>query len=85
MFLTGPQVRAARGLVGWSQTDLASAAGIGLATVQRLESQEGMLRGMTDTIWKIRKALEEAGIIFIDGDGSTGPGVKLSKPIIDKD
>ena len=83
MFLTGPQVRAARGLVGWSQTDLASAAGIGLATVQRLESQDGILRGMTDTIWKIRKALEEAGIIFIDGDDSTGPGVKLSKPIID--
>lgn len=83
MFLTGPQVRAARGLVGWSQTDLATAAGIGLATVQRLESQDGMLRGMTDTIWKIRKALEEAGIIFIDGDESTGPGVRLSKPFAD--
>ena len=83
MFLTGPQVRAARGLVGWSQTDLASAAGIGLATVQRLETQEGMLRGMTDTIWKIRKALEKAGIVFIDGDDSTGPGVRLSKPVSD--
>ncbi len=83
MFLTGPQVRAARGLVAWSQTDLASAAGVGLATVQRLEAQDGMLRGMTDTIWKVRKALEQAGIIFIDGNGSTGPGVKLSKPISD--
>ena len=83
MFLTGPQVRAARGLVGWSQTDLASAAGIGLATVQRLEPQDGMLRGMTDTIWKIRKAFEEAGIIFIDGDDLTGPGVRLSKPFSD--
>ncbi len=42
-----------------------------------------MLRGITDTIWKIRKALEEAGIIFIEGDDSTGPGVRLSKPISD--
>lgn len=83
VFLTGPQIRAARGLVGWSQTDLAFAAGIGLATVQRLERQDGMLRGITDTIWKIRKALEEAGIIFIEGDDSTGPGVRLSKPISD--
>ncbi len=83
MFLTGPQVRAARGLVAWSQTDLASAASVGLATVQRLEAQDGMLRGMTDTIWKVRKALEQAGIIFIDGNGSTGPGVKLSKPFSD--
>ena len=85
MFLTGPQVRAARGLVGWSQTDLATAAGIGLATVQRLESQNGMLHGMSDTIWKLRRSLEEAGIIFIDGGDSTGPGVKLSKPISDND
>ena len=42
-----------------------------------------MLHGMSDTIWKLRRSLEEAGIIFIDGDDSTGPGVKLSKPISD--
>lgn len=83
MLLTGPQIRAARGLVAWSQTDLASAAGVGLATVQRLEAQDGMLRGMTDTIWKVGKALERAGVIFIDGDASTGPGVRLSKPFPD--
>jgi len=38
---------------------------------------------MTDTIWKIRKALEDGGVIFIDGDDSTGPGVRLSKPLLD--
>ena len=85
MLLTGPQVRAARGLVAWSQADLASAAEVGLATVQRLEAQNGMLSGMTDTIWKVQKALEQAGIIFIDSDDSTGPGVRLSKPISDTD
>jgi len=84
VLLTGPQVRAARGLVAWSQTDLASAAGVGLATVQRLEAQNGMLRGMTHTIWKVRNALEQAGVIFIDGDASTGPGVRLSKPLSDQ-
>jgi hypothetical protein len=38
---------------------------------------------MSKTVWKLQKALENGGVIFIDGDDSTGPGVKLSKPISD--
>jgi hypothetical protein len=68
-------------LVGWSQADLASAAELGLATIQRLEAQNDVLRGMSETIWKVQIALEDAGIIFIDGDETNGPGVRLSKPI----
>ena len=79
MRLTGPQVRGARGMIGWSQSELASAAGIGLATVQRLEAQDGVLRGMSDTIWKIQDALEKAGIVFIDDDETGGPGLRLAK------
>jgi transcriptional regulator with XRE-family HTH domain len=77
------QLRAARALIGWNQLELAEKSGVGISTIRRLEAQQGVLRGMSDTIWKLRKTLEEAEIIFIDGDGSTGPGVKLSKPISD--
>ena len=79
MRLTARQVRAARVLLGWSQDDLSSAAELGIATIRRLEAQDGVLRGMSDTIWKIQEALENAGIIFIDDNDSGGLGVRLSK------
>jgi hypothetical protein len=28
----------------------------------------------------VRRALEAAGVIFVDEDGTTGPGVRLRKP-----
>jgi transcriptional regulator with XRE-family HTH domain len=62
------QIRAARGLLGWSQGKLAQRAGIGLATLQRIEQNEGELKGNFSTIIKIQKALEEAGIQFIETD-----------------
>jgi transcriptional regulator with XRE-family HTH domain len=62
------QIRAARGLLGWSQGELARRAGIGVATLQRIEQNEGELRGNFSTIPKIRDALEEAGIHFIEND-----------------
>ncbi len=77
------QLRAARALIGWNQLELAEKSGVGISTIRRLEAQQGVLRGMSDTIWKLRKTLEEAEIIFIDGDESTGPGVRLSKPFSD--
>ncbi len=77
------QLRAARALIGWNQLELAEKSEVGISTIRRLEAQQGVLRGMSDTIWKLRKTLEEAEITFIDGDKSTGPGVKLSKPISD--
>jgi transcriptional regulator with XRE-family HTH domain len=71
------QIRAARALLGWSQTDLAHVAGIGLATLQRIEQTEGVVKGNFSTILKIQKALEEAGIRFTDGEtGEIGVALK---------
>ena len=39
------QVRAARALLGWSQGKLARMAGVGLATLQRIEQREGVVKG----------------------------------------
>lgn len=62
------QIRAARALLGWSQSRLARAAGIGLATLQRIEQSEGVLKGNFATVLKIQKALEFAGISFSNND-----------------
>ena len=70
------QIRAARALLGWSQSKLARAAGVGLATLQRIEQNEGVVRGNFSTILKIQKALEKAGINFTD-DEADEIGVRL--------
>ena len=65
------QIVAARGLLGWSQPDLASAAGISVSTIKRLEA------GKPATAANRRAALaalEKAGVEFTNGDE---PGVKL--------
>jgi transcriptional regulator with XRE-family HTH domain len=70
------QVRAARALLGWSQGKLARAAGVGLATLQRIEQSEGLVKGNFTTVLKIQKALEQAGIHFTD-DEAGEIGVRL--------
>ncbi len=70
------QLKAARTLIGWSQEDLALAAGVSLPTIKRLESTEGALGGRETTAAKIRNALSKAGVDFIAENGG-GPGVRL--------
>ena len=77
------QLKAARTLIGWSQEELASAAGISLPTIKRLEASEGLLGGRETTAQKIGTALERAGIEFIHENGG-GPGVRLRKPVKEK-
>lgn len=72
------QLKAARTLIGWSQEQLAAAAGVSVPTIKRLEAAEGWLGGRQATGSKIRGALERAGIDFIDENGG-GPGVRLRK------
>jgi len=70
------EIRAGRALLGWSQIRLAAAASVGVATVRRLEGA-GSPRGSVDTLWKIQRALEDAGIEFIPAAEGKGPGVRL--------
>ncbi len=72
------QIKAARALVAWSQEELAVASGVSLATVKRLESQDGEVGGRAETGERLRSALEAAGIIFVEENGE-GPGVRLRK------
>jgi transcriptional regulator with XRE-family HTH domain len=68
------QIRAARGLVGWSQADLAAAAGLSRATINRAET----IAASAETIAAIQDALEKAGVIFVEANGD-GAGVRLKK------
>ena len=74
------QIRAARALLGWSQDKLARVAGIGLTTLQRIEQNEGVVKGNFSTALKIQKALEKAGIVFSDDEaGEIGVHLRISK------
>ena len=67
------QVRMARAALGWSVRDLASRAGLAANTVSRYENGTD---AYGETLTKIQRALEDAGIIFID-ENDEGPGVRL--------
>jgi predicted transcriptional regulator len=75
--VTIAQLRAARGLLGWSQSDLAVNAGLSLPTVKRLEGGFGP-RVSDLARAKLQRTLEMAGIDFIHENGG-GPGVRLKK------
>ena len=72
------QIRAARGLLALSQVELAEMASISVASVKRLEAAAGV-RGAAETLWKIQKALEAAGVEFIPEEAGRGPGVRLKQ------
>jgi transcriptional regulator with XRE-family HTH domain len=75
--LTDAQCRAARGLLDWSQLDLAKQAGVGIVTIRQLEA--GTHEPRRATLDVVRRALEGAGVEFIDENGG-GAGVRLRKP-----
>lgn len=75
MLTTGPQLRAARALLGWGQEKLSKSAGVAINTVRRLEATPGTLNANLSTIQKLQAALE-FGVIFIEANGG-GPGVRL--------
>jgi DNA-binding transcriptional regulator YiaG len=73
MILTPAQCRAARGLVAWSQDQLAKRASVGNSTVRDFE--KGRRVPMDDNLTAIRTTLEAADVVF-ENDGKH-VGVKL--------
>jgi predicted transcriptional regulator len=60
------------------QTELADRAGVSLETIKRIERTPGPISALAGTLDKIRRALEAAGVIFVEENGE-GPGVRLRK------
>lgn len=75
--ITPAQIRAARALVGWKQSDLAAASGVSEISIKNIE------RGATDprasTLNAIQRAFETGGVLFLDPgvNREGGAGVRL--------
>lgn len=76
--ITAPQIRAARGLIGWSREELSAKSGIPKITLSRAETEAASPR--QSTLAAIRAALEAAGVEFIAENGG-GAGVRLRKDV----
>jgi ribosome-binding protein aMBF1 (putative translation factor) len=74
--ISAAQCRAARGLLDWSQQELATQAGVGIVTVRQLES--GASEPRRSTLEVVKQAFERAGVEFIEENGG-GFGVRLCK------
>lgn len=72
--VTAAQCRAARGLLDWTQQDLADASGVGVVTIRQIES--GVTEPRRATLQAIQFALQNAGVEFIAENGG-GAGVRL--------
>ena len=78
--LVSAQIRAARALIRWSAEDLARASAVSVTTVRRAELTEEETSLTMANDLSIRRALEGAGVDFIDENGG-GPGVRLRKQV----
>ena len=75
--ITPAQCRAARGLLDWTQQQLADKARVGVVTIRQLEAGVGTPRWATVDV--IQRAFELAGVEFIYADGGRA-GVLLGMP-----
>jgi transcriptional regulator with XRE-family HTH domain len=77
--LTSAQIRAARALIRWSAEDLARETALGVTTIRRAELRPSATKLTAANDLTIRRALEAAGVEFIDANENGGPGVRLRK------
>jgi transcriptional regulator with XRE-family HTH domain len=78
----GAQIRAARALLRWSGADLVRESGVSHATIHRAEAVNGKTTMTLANASAIRRALEAAGIEFLDENGG-GPGARLRQRVSD--
>ena len=67
MSITTAQIRGARGILNWSQADLADRTGISATSIGSIEN--GLSTPRTSTLAQIRKAFETSGIEFLPASG----------------
>ena len=79
MRITSAQIRAARALLRWTAVDLARESLVGVNTIRRAELMEADTSLTIANNALIRRALEAAGVDFIDENGG-GVGVRLRHP-----
>lgn len=73
--ITTAQIRAARGLLKWTQATLAHRAALSTVTLNMIENET--VRPRPATLDAIRHALEAAGVQMLE-EGGTGVGVRFA-------
>ncbi len=79
--LTAAQIRAARALLDWSQRQLAEKSKLSVPTIKRMEGAMGPERSTEANVDAVRRALENAGVIFLEPKSTKGggAGVRLKR------
>ena len=65
-------------MLRWSADELARQSAVGVTTIRRAELTEHQTSMTMANNLAVRRALEDAGVEFIDENGG-GPGVRLRK------
>ncbi len=81
MSILREQCKAARALIGWSRRELADASHVSERTL--IDFERGARAPQRRTLVDLRRALEDAGVVFIDENGG-GPGVRLRDRVSDQ-
>lgn len=76
--LSPEQCRAARGLLDWTQEELAERADVSRSTIRDFENGRHCLHPTTAA--QVVAAFESGGAVLIPS-GEAGPGVRLRKPV----
>jgi ribosome-binding protein aMBF1 (putative translation factor) len=72
--ITGPQIRAARGLLGWSRARLSWQSGVSASAIERFENERHDSR--ESTLAAVETTLIDGGVEFI---GSVGVQLRADK------
>lgn len=66
------QIRAARAMLNWRQTDLAKASGVSEITIKNIE--RGASKAKAQTLGQIEKSFNDAGLVILSKNDKTGNG-----------
>lgn len=72
------QIRAARGLLGWTRSQLADKVGVSRQTIDLMENKGDARNHATRE--KVQDLLERHGVRFLDDDSEGGEGVRFEEP-----
>lgn len=82
--IDGRQIRMARAALRWTIQELASKADVGDRTIKRIEAVDQVEAANLNTIYRLKSALEAAGIEFI-GAPNDAPGIRIHAQGGDRD
>ena len=74
--ITGSQIRMARACLRWTAKDLAERSGVSWATIQRMESADGVPSASGKNLEAVQRSLEAVGVEFTNANM---PGVRLKR------